>query len=100
MIENDVETYLKAVAEGEGMRTYKWVCPSVRGVPDQIVLAPIPPEHQAIVAKYIRFIETKAPDKTARGQQQLRHKELRKLGFQVHVTDGLAQVEEVIGDMA
>lgn len=99
MRESKIEQHLKDTAERLGLRTYKWVCPSVRGVPDQIVLAPILPEHQEIVAHYVRLVETKAPGKEARGQQVLRHKELRDLGFRVEIVDNMLDAELLIRGM-
>jgi hypothetical protein len=62
-------------------------------------MLPIPPEHQALVARYIRFVECKAPGKPARGQQTLRHQELRALGFHVHTIDTLLGAEVFIRDI-
>lgn len=100
MRESTIENHLKLVAAACGMRAYKWVSPGLRGVPDQIVLASIPHEHQALVARYIRLIELKAPGKEARGQQVLRHTELRALGFTVHDSvDSKQLAAQIIGSM-
>lgn len=100
MRESVIENHLKDVARVCGMRSFKWVCPGLRGVPDQIVLASIPEEHRAIVARYVRFVELKAPGKEARGQQELRHAELRALGFMVHGSvDSKQQAAKIIGSM-
>lgn len=99
MKESVIETYLKLAAETFGMRSYKWASTGLRGVPDQILLAPIPPEHQALVARYIRYVETKAPGKEERGQQALRHAELRALGFVVDVVDSKQQAAQTIASM-
>ena len=99
MRENLIEQHMKTIAEVCGMRSYKWVSPGLRGVPDQIVLASVPAEHQALVARYVRLVEVKAPGKEARGLQELRHKELRALGFTVHVVDSKQQAALIIGSM-
>lgn len=99
MKETAIENHLKDQAMVRGWRSYKWVCPAVRGVPDQIVLAAVPPHHRALLARYIRFVETKAPGETARGQQALRHQELRDLGYTVDVVDSKHLVEQVLRGM-
>lgn len=99
MRENEIEHHLKLVAEACGMRSYKWVSPGLRGVPDQMILASIPQEHMALVARYVQFAELKAPGKEARGQQELRHAELRALGFMVLVVDSKQQAAQIIGSM-
>ena len=99
MRESQIETHLKRLALQAGGRSYKWVSPGLRGVPDQIVLLPVPYEHQSILAQYVRFVECKAPGKTARGQQELRLQELRALGFHAHVVDTILGADVLIGDM-
>jgi hypothetical protein len=99
MRESQIETHLKRLALQAGGRSYKWVSPGLRGVPDQIVLLPVAPEHQAIVARYIRFVECKAPGEHARGQQELRHEELRALGFHAHVVDTIHGADVLLDDM-
>lgn len=99
MRESTIENHLKDLAQVHGGRSYKWVCPGVRGVPDQIVLAKVPPQHRALIARYIRFVEVKATDKTARGQQGLRHAELQALGFHTEVIDNKPDAERVIRSM-
>jgi hypothetical protein len=99
MRETVIENHLKDHTMVRGWRSYKWVCPSVRGVPDQIVLAAIPPEHRALIARYVRFVETKAPDEKARGQQALRHQELRDLGFAVDVADSKHLADRILRSM-
>jgi hypothetical protein len=57
-------------------------------VPDRLILCPIPECHRAIVAKYVWFVEAKAPGKKPRVEQVREHKRLRKMGFRVEVVDG------------
>lgn len=99
MRESVIEQHLKDLAMLSGGRSYKWESPGLRGVPDQIVLAQIPPSDRHTVAKYLRFVETKAPGEQARGQQLLRHDELRILGFEVVVIDSMLAAEQLIKDM-
>lgn len=87
MLESIVEEKLcKAVKRAKG-EAYKFTSPGRRGVPDRLILYPIPEKHQAIVAKYVQFVECKAPKKKPRPEQVREHKRLRKLGFKVEVAD-------------
>ncbi|CAM3662115.1 VRR-NUC domain-containing protein [Delftia tsuruhatensis] len=70
-----------------GRLLLKFVSPGRNGMPDDILLNPIPPEHQEIVARYFRFVEYKKPKGTPRPDQLRRHTELRALGFTVDVID-------------
>ena len=89
MNESAVETRHRKSVELKGGRSYKFVCPSVNGMPDRLDLLPIPTEaHRKIVAQYIQFTETKAPGKKPRADQDRRHRDLRALGFEVNVVDG------------
>jgi hypothetical protein len=65
----------------------KFVSPGTRGVPDRIILLPIPQEHREIVAKYIWFVECKTPGEKPRPDQAAVHRKFRKLGFRVEVID-------------
>lgn len=71
----------------QGNLMLKFVSPGRIGVPDDILLKPIPPEHQELVARYFRFVEYKKPKGEPRSSQLRRHKELRDLGFAVDVID-------------
>lgn len=59
------------------------------GMPDRLVLLP---------KGEIHFVELKAPGKKPRALQELRHQQLRKLGFTVHVIDSTKQIQEVFPD--
>lgn len=87
MLESTVERADRKQVEGEGGRLLKFVSPGLNGVPDDILLRPIPPEHQEIVARYFRFVEYKAPGKKPRPSQEREHARLRALGFSVDVID-------------
>ena len=87
MRESKVEENFRKSIEAEGGAAYKFVSPNHNKVPDRIVLMPIPPKDQGIVAKYFRFVELKAPGKKPDKGQLREHKRLRKLGFTVEVID-------------
>lgn len=59
----------------------KFVSPGHSGVPDRIVLMPVPPEHQEIVSKYVQFIEVKRPGKEPTKLQRHWLAKLTGLGF-------------------
>ena len=67
---------------------YKFVSPGVDGVPDRIVMHKIPAAMRKTIAKYIYFIEFKAPGKKLRpGRQERECQSIRNLGFLVEVVD-------------
>ena len=80
MRERDIEARCRRLAEAEGGRLYKWVCPGWDGVPDRILILP---------GGYLAFVEFKAPGKRPTAQQQRRHQELRGLGQTVYVVDSV-----------
>lgn len=71
-----------------------------RGVPDRITLLPVPPEHQEIVAKYVRFVETKATGEKPTAQQLHVHGLLRKQGYRVDVVDSSSAVDRLVEELA
>lgn len=87
MRESTIEKADRKRVATEGGLMLKFVSPGRVGVPDDIVLRPIPPEHQELVARYFRFAEYKKPKGVPRASQLRRHKELRDLGFAVDVVD-------------
>ena len=78
---------VKAVKEKGGLCP-KLVSPGTDGMPDRMVLLP---------GGRIIFIEVKAPGKKPRPLQELRHKQLRGLGFEVYVMDDPGQIMEILG---
>ena len=85
--ESKIEARDRKAVKDVGGIMYKFVSPNYRGVPDDIVLLPIPEEHRAIVAKYFYFIEFKAPGKKPEPHQVREHERIKKLGFEVKVID-------------
>ncbi len=86
MREKDVEADLVQAVSRKRGAAYKFVSPGRRGVPDRLVLMPIPEEHRELVARYVRFVEVKAPKGEVSGQQEKEHERLRKLGYRVEVS--------------
>lgn len=89
MRESKIERADRDRINATGSLMLKFVSPGRVGVPDNLVLNPVPPEHRDIVARYIRFAEYKKPNATPRASQLRRHQELRALGFTVDVIDSL-----------
>jgi hypothetical protein len=87
MRESKIEKDVSAAVNGRGGRAYKFVSPGRRGVPDRIMLMPVPEKHQEIVSKYIRFIEFKAPGKVPNLRQTSEIAFIRSIGFEVDILD-------------
>lgn len=60
---------------------------SLAGIPDRLVLMP---------GGKMAFVELKAPGKKPRKLQQVRIKQLRKMGFMCFVVDGLEMISDVL----
>lgn len=91
--EREVEAYLGDVVKHLGGTPYKFTSPARRSVPDRLCLLPVAPEHQAIVARYVRFVETKRPGQKASAAQHREHERLRALGYRVVVLDDYEAVD-------
>lgn len=87
MLESSIENRLKKEIEKLGGKALKFVSPGIAGVPDRIVLLPY--------GKAI-FVELKAPGKKLRPIQELRKKELEKLGFDYWVVDSYKEIEDLV----
>lgn len=85
--EADIEAHGGNLVKDLGGIPYKLTSPARRAVPDRLNLLPIPPEHREIVARYVRFVEYKAPGEKPTGPQLREHKTLRDLGYYVSVID-------------
>ncbi len=93
MRESSIEQYGVTMFKAQGDLPYKFTSPGRRNVPDRLRLRAIPAEHQAIVARYVQFIEFKATGEAATAAQEREHARLRKLGFRVEVVDSIAGVD-------
>ena len=63
---------------------------SLAGIPDRLVLMP---------GGKMAFVELKAPGEKPRKLQQVRIKQLRKMGFMCFVVDGLEMISDVLGSI-
>ena len=87
MKESQVENKLVQGTQNKGGIAYKFVSPNHRGVPDRLVLLPLPDMLSKVLKKYMYFVECKAPGKKARPDQLREHAKLRALGYRVRVLD-------------
>lgn len=85
MTEQYIESKLAAAVKSAGGLAIK--LSSGGGLPDRLLL---------FSSGQCCFVEVKAPHQRPRLLQQLRHEELRRLGFDVYVVDSIAGVEEII----
>jgi hypothetical protein len=97
--EADIEIHLCDETRSIKGAAYKFVSPGRRGVPDRLLLLKVPPEHQELVARYVRFVELKATNEDATPPQKLEHKRLRALGYTVHVSDSEVANLTILDDM-
>jgi hypothetical protein len=87
MRESKIEKALVDEVKAVGGRAYKFVSPGRSGVPDRLCLLPVPERLRKTIAKYVYFVECKAPGKKPRIRQQREAQELRDLGYRVDVKD-------------
>lgn len=87
MLEREVESSLVSDVNNAGGKALKWSSPGLSGVPDRIVLMPIPEHHRELVAKYVKFVELKAPGEKPRPLQDRVCGWIRDMGFSVQVVD-------------
>ena len=90
MLEKNIENQLTTAVEKAGGIAPKFVSPSLRGMPDRLVLLP-----DGVCA----FVEVKAPNKKPRPLQKARHKMLKRLGFKVYVLDDAEQIGGIIDEI-
>lgn len=88
MREKVIEQKLVKAVKAKGGICPKLVSPGTDGMPDRMALLP---------GEQIIFIEVKAPGKKPRPIQELRHRQLRELGFDVYVLDDVKQIPEILG---
>jgi hypothetical protein len=86
MPEKDIERVLtKRIKDLNGI-AYKFVSPNRRSVPDRLCLLP---------GGRVLFIEVKAPGKKPTKLQDLEHRKLRSLGFEVLVIDNKEDINAI-----
>lgn len=90
MKESQVENLLKLYTEKAGGKSYKWVSPGCRGVPDRILIFP----HGGVY-----FVELKAPTGTLSDIQKARIAEIERLGSKVWVVSNLDELSQFFQDI-
>lgn len=85
--ESDIEAYLVEQVEKAGGITFKFTCPSERGVPDRIVILP---------RGDVRFIEVKRPGKRPTDAQQRQLERLRALGVRAAWVESFWSVDAAL----
>ena len=95
--ESSVEGHLVGKIKDKRGLCLKFTSPGRRGVPDRLTLMPIPPEHQELVRRYVRFAELKRPGGKPRPEQEREHQLLRHMGFHVDVFSTKESIDEVEG---
>lgn len=93
MLEKQVEQHLANRVAAAGGHAYKFVSPGRISVPDRLCLLPVPPAHQEIVARYVRFAEVKRPGGKPTEAQLREHARLRALGYTVLVLDRKGEID-------
>lgn len=90
MRERVIEQALVKAVKARGGMCPKFTSPGMDGMPDRLVLFP-----EGILV----FVEVKAPGEKPRPLQVHRHEQLRRLGFQVYVLDGLDQIGGLLDEI-
>ncbi|MCI6282307.1 MAG: VRR-NUC domain-containing protein [Bacteroides uniformis] len=91
MNEKLIEKKLREGVRALGGVALKFSSPYHRGVPDRIVLMP---------GGRIYFVELKSTGKKPTFLQEKAMEELRKLGFDVRVTDNQESLDEFLGEVS
>lgn len=99
MRENKIEAHGVRVFKAAGQMFLKFTSPARRSVPDRLRLGPIPPEHRALVARYVSFVELKATGEKPTEAQEREHARLRALGFDVRVFDTTAGLDAYVKEL-
>ncbi len=87
MRESAIEKRLVAESKACGGMAVKLAAPGANGMPDRIILLP---------NGRMGFVELKAPGQKPRPLQELRMRQLRRLGFYVAVVDGTERIGGVL----
>jgi hypothetical protein len=85
--EKQIEKKLVKAVKQRGGLAPKLISPGMDGMPDRMVLLP---------GECILFVEVKAPGRKPRPLQELRHRQLTELGFEVYVLDDPEQIPEIL----
>lgn len=88
MLEKQVERYLVKQVKSLGGISLKLT--SLIGIPDRLVLLP---EGRVV------FVELKRPGEMPRKIQEMRMKQLRRLGFKTYVADSYEQVDKLMDEV-
>lgn len=88
MREKEIEAALVKTVKKIGGFSLKQT--GMAGIPDRLILLP---------DGKCAFVELKAPGEKPRKLQEIRMKQLRKLGFKCYVIDGVEQIKKAIYDM-
>lgn len=96
MTEARLERYLVESVKVSGGLAFKWVSPGTAGVMDRLVLLPVPPRHRAIVNRYLKLVELKAPGKKPSPLQVRMANKIAELGYHVVVVDSKEKADEVV----
>jgi hypothetical protein len=88
--EKDIEKDLVIAVKNMGGICPKFTSPGYDGMPDRLVL--LPKGHAA-------FVEVKAEGKKPRAIQVKRHKDLRRLGYQVYVLDDAEKIGGILDEI-
>ena len=83
MREKTIEAALVKKVKLAGGEAYKFTSPGRANVPDRLCLFQVAPQDALTVAKYVKFVECKAPGKRPRAGQVREFERLRKMGFTV-----------------
>ena len=96
MLERDLEARLVRKTQALGGVAFKFVCPGNAGVPDRLVLLPIPAEHQAIVGRYVSFIELKALGRVPNALQRWQIDRINRLGHCAKWVDSVGGLDALL----
>lgn len=87
MREKTIEQQLVKAVRAAGGICPKLISPGFDGMPDRMVLLP---------GGRLGFVEVKAPGRKPRPIQELRHRQLRQLGFKVYVLDSTENIRRTL----
>jgi len=96
VLERDLEARLVRKAQTLGGVAFKFVSPGNAGVPDRLVLLPVPPEHRAIVGRYVCLIELKAPGCVPNALQRWQIDRINRLGHRAQCVDSVRGLDALL----